>query len=294
MSETLAATLYAARKALVAADIDGSALDARLLMQAVTGLTHEVIVADPSRILSAQEQVKFSQLLARRMDHEPVSRILGEREFYGRNFVITSDVLDPRADTETLVEWVLQNKRHSAGRLLDIGTGSGVLAITLLAELPHYSGVAVDVSESALHIAKQNALSNGVSSRLQFHCGDWFQGLAGKFDVVVSNPPYIPRDVIVTLETDVKDHDPHLALDGGADGLYAYRAIAAGVAAHLNDGGMIVLEIGAGQEVDVAAIFILQGFRPVAEKHDLGGLIRVLAFDYPSMKKPFGDSAKLS
>jgi release factor glutamine methyltransferase len=284
MSETISAALSAARKALVNADIDGSALDARLLMQAAAALSHEELVAEPERVLTATESQKFAALLTRRMAHEPVSRILGTREFFGRNFIVTSDVLDPRADTETVIDFVLAQTKLKQGRLLDIGTGSGILAVTLLAEIPGLSGVAVDVSEPALHVAKKNALALGVSGRLQFHRGSWFEGLTNKFDLIVSNPPYIRRDDIVTLEPDVRSYDPHLALDGGADGLFAYRAIAAGAPTFLSESGMVVVEIGAGQAQDVTAIFGFQGFHLFAEKSDLGGHIRVLGFRYPSAK----------
>jgi release factor glutamine methyltransferase len=282
MPETIVIALQEARKALVAADIDGSALDARLLMQTATGMAHEMLVAESQRVLTNQESAKFSELLARRLDHEPVSRILGTREFYGRDFIVTADVLDPRADTETLIALVLKQKLSGSGRILDIGTGSGVLAITVLAERPGLAGVALDVSEPALHVARKNALANGVSGRLQFHHGSWFQGLDGRFDLIVSNPPYIPQGQIASLERDVKDYDPHLALDGGGDGLFAYRAIAAGALAHLAEGGLIAVEIGAGQAIDVTRIFTDHGFRLLEERIDLGGHIRALAFNYPS------------
>jgi release factor glutamine methyltransferase len=284
MSEAIAAALLSARRVLVAADINGSALDSRLLMQAATGLTHEELVAGPDNVLSLESAEKFAEFLKRRLAHEPVSRILGARDFYGRTFEVTPDVLDPRADSETLIDWVLENKRITSGRLLDIGTGSGILAITLLAEIPHYSGLAVDVSEAALHIARRNALLIGVSSRLKFHLGSWFNGITEKFDLIVSNPPYIARGVIATLEPDVKNFDPHLALDGGEDGLFAYRAIAEGALARLNEGGLVVVEIGAGQETDVAQIFAFHGFKLQGQAQDLGGHIRVLAFDYPRQK----------
>jgi release factor glutamine methyltransferase len=279
MFETIADRLRAARKLLVDADIEPAALDARLLMQAASGLSHEDIIAAPDAELTSDAALKFSVFMARRLAEEPVSRILGSREFYGRPFLVSPAVLDPRGDTEALIELVLQLVENTQGRLLDIGTGSGAIAVTLLAEMTRFAGVAVDVSLDALHVARKNALANGVSGRLQFHHGSWFDGITGKFDVIVSNPPYIPHAVIAGLGAEVKNFDPHLALDGGADGLYAYRALAAGAAARLQENGFIVVEIGAGQEPDVSAIFAAHGFGPNSQRSDLGGHVRAMAFE---------------
>lgn len=278
MSETIASVLAAARKALIAADIDGSALDARVLLQAASGLAHEELVASPEMVLDAITRQKFLDYLKRRLAHEPVSRILGTREFYGRNFHVTSAVLDPRADTEALVEVVLERHDNEPRRVLDIGTGSGAIIITLLVERQAFEGVAVDVSPEALHVAKVNGLANGVSSRLHLHQGSWFSGLGGVFDLIVSNPPYIPHGDIAGLEVDVKAYDPHLALDGGADGLFAYRAIAADAGQFLAAKGEIAVEIGAGQQAEVVSIFKAKGFSLLATRKDLGGHVRALIF----------------
>ena len=168
-TETVAALLQQARKALFDADIELSALDARLLMQAATQLSHEAIIAEPDFALNHHQVLRFKTFIDRRLAHEPVSRILGVREFYGRNFQVTKAVLDPRADTETLIELALELIGDDFDTLLDIGTGSGAIAVTLLAERPRLMGIAVDISEDALHVAKQNALANGVSGRLTFH-----------------------------------------------------------------------------------------------------------------------------
>ncbi len=278
MSETVLARMLTARQALVAADIDGSALDARLLMQAATGLSHEVLVASPDAKLTADAAESFSAFLDRRLAHEPISRILGTREFYGRDFLVTPAVLDPRGDTEALIGLVLDLPRLNHGRLIDIGTGSGAIAVTLLAEMLSYTGVAVDLSADALHIAKTNALANGVSGRLQFHQGSWFEGITEKFDLIVSNPPYIPHGDIDGLGAEVRNFDPHLALDGGADGLFAYRALASGARLRLTAEGVIALEIGAGQEADVMRIFVSHGFSPLGQRKDLGGHLRAVSF----------------
>lgn len=270
--------MLTARQALVAADIDGSALDARLLMQAATGLSHEDLVASPDAELTEYAAEAFRGFLSRRLTHEPISRILGTREFYGRDFLVTPAVLDPRGDTEALIELVLDLPRPPNGRLIDIGTGSGAIAVTLLAEMPNYTGVAVDLSADALHVAKTNALANGVSGRLQFHQGSWFEGITERFDLIVSNPPYIPHGDIVGLGADVKNFDPHLALDGGADGLFAYRAIAAEARLRMVEAGIIALEIGAGQAADVTKIFVSHGFKLVGQRQDLGGHLRAVSF----------------
>ena len=278
MPKTIASLLAVARKELIAADIDGSALDARLLLQAASGLSHEDVIAAPERIVEGPALETFLKYLKRRLAHEPVSRILGTREFFGRSFQVTPAVLDPRPDTEALIELLLERHSNGPRRVLDIGTGSGAILITLLAERSGFEGVAVDVSPDALAVAKINGLANGVSGRLHLHQGSWFGGLDGSFDLIVSNPPYIPHGDIADLEVDVKDYDPLLALDGGADGLFAYRAIAADAGRFLTAKGEIAVEIGAGQQSDVVSIFMAQGFSLLAERKDLGGHVRALLF----------------
>ena len=278
-AETIAALLQEARKALFDADIELSALDARLLLQAAGGLTHEQLIAEPNLILPADKISRFKSFIDRRLQHEPVTRILGEREFYGRLFQVSPAVLDPRADTETIVELTLQLMGQETIRILDLGTGSGAIAITLLAERPNWSGIAVDLSADALEIAKANGTALGVAGRLAFHNGTWFDGISEKFDLIVSNPPYIPHSDIFELSLEVQNFDPHLALDGGRDGLEAYRAIAAGSAKHLNSKGLVILEIGAGQSAEVTQIFVTRGFELTDQKSDLGGHVRALAFN---------------
>jgi release factor glutamine methyltransferase len=280
MLKTLEQHLNDARMALIAADIDGSARDARLLLQAACDLSHEQIIAEPEKIVSEEQCAIFEKFLVRRIAHEPISRILGVREFYGREFVVTPATLDPRPDTETLIALITESFMSPQGeiRFLDIGTGSGAIIITLLAELPTAHGVAVDISQNALHVAKKNALRNGVSGRMQFHQGSWFDGVTGQFELIVSNPPYIPHAEIATLETDVKNYDPHLALDGGGDGLFAYRALASGASDFLARDGLIVVEIGAGQANDVTEIFTSHNFKLHLQRADLGGNMRALAF----------------
>ena len=277
-AETIAALLQEARNALRDADIELSALDARLLLQAASALTHEQVIAEPNMVLPADKISRFKSFIDRRLQHEPVTRILGVREFYGRLFQVSPAVLDPRADTETIIELTLQRMGQEPMRILDLGTGSGAIAITLLAERPNWSGIAADLSSDALEIAKANSTALGVAGRLAFHNGTWFDGISEKFDLIVSNPPYIPHSDIFVLSLEVQNFDPHLALNGGGDGLEAYRAIAAGSAKYLNSKGLVILEIGAGQGADVTQIFINQGFELTEQKSDLGGHVRALAF----------------
>ncbi len=206
-----------------------------------------------------------------------MSRIIGAREFYGRRFRVTPAVLDPRPDTETLVEAALKRMPPSA-RVLDLGTGSGAIIVTLLAERSDATGLATDISSEALAVARENAAALGVAERLTFLEAPWFDGIGERFDLIVSNPPYIPRADIAALSADVRNFDPLLALVGGSDGLDPYRAIAAGAAARLKPGGTVAVEIGAGQADSVEGIFAASGFRQLGRHRDLGGHIRCLEF----------------
>lgn len=277
--ESVSDAIAAARARLVAADVPDAATDARLLMQHVLSCDHAGLILAGERSLTDAERAAFEALLSRRLAHEPVSKILGEREFYGRLFHVTADVLDPRADTETLIEVALE---QPARRVLDLGSGSGALIVTLLAEWPEATGVAVDLSEKALAVTAENARRLAVAERLALLQGEWFAPISGQFDLIVSNPPYIPSAEIDGLEPDVREHDPLLALDGGADGLSCYRAIAGAAAPHLAPEGRIIVEIGAGQGPDVARIFAAVGFRQAAERRDLGGHVRALLFTFPA------------
>ena len=277
--DTISGIIRQAAKQLSLRGVESPALDARLLMQAVAGLSHEDIVAEPDLILAPDLISAFWNLIERRAAFEPVSRILGTREFYGRVFQVTPAVLDPRADTEILVDAALSLVLDKPVlRILDLGTGSGAIAITLLAELPHASGVATDVSPEALAVAAANAQNLGVADRLQFVESRWFEGVDGLFDLVVSNPPYIPAADIAGLAADVREFDPLLALVGGDDGLEAYRAIAVGALAVLSPNSSVIVEIGSGQENNVQDLFFAHGFALIGSHHDLAGHIRCLCF----------------
>jgi release factor glutamine methyltransferase len=252
-------------------------LDARLLLQAATGLTRETLILEPERRIGSDDVQRLAEFLQRRAQREPVSRILGEREFYGRPFRVTEATLDPRPDTETLIDAALAAMPEGA-RLLDLGTGTGAIAVTLLAERPDATGVATDLSPEALAVARENAERAGVAKRLTLLQGSWFEPVSGVFDIIVSNPPYIPANDIAGLSPDVRNFDPMLALVGGTDGLDPYRAISACAARHLAAGGHVLVEIGAGQAKDVEAIFAEAGLGVTGRHRDLGGHPRCLAF----------------
>jgi len=265
------------RRRLEQQGIETAALDARLLLQRAAGLTHADLIANPDRSLAKPAIQTLQHMLERRHKHEPVSRILGEREFYGRRFAIDESVLDPRPETETLVEAALA-ALPSQGRILDLGTGSGAIITTLLAERQDTTGVAADRSAQTLSIARRNAERHGVLDRLELINGDWFQPVKGLFNLVVSNPPYIPTAEIARLAPEVQKFDPRLALDGGSEGLDAYRAISKGVATHLEPQGRLMLEIGAGQEQAVIAICQQAGLVHCQSALDLAGHVRCLVF----------------
>jgi release factor glutamine methyltransferase len=273
--ETLQSLLLWGRRELASAGVINPALDARLLLLHAAKLNHEILISDPKRLAPGPIQEEFASLIEKRKSREPVSRILGEREFYGRSFKVTSATLDPRADTETLVEEAL---RFSPSRVLDLGTGTGAIAITLLCELPLATGVATDVSAATLGVAKENAARHCVTHRLKFIETVWYAGVTERFDLIVSNPPYIAASEIPALADEVRRYDPHLALDGGVDGLMAYRHIAKGARDKLRKNGRVVVEIGCGQKDEVLAIFEEFGFEFDSEKPDLAGHVRCLTF----------------
>jgi release factor glutamine methyltransferase len=278
MSATVAAVLEEAMRRLRAAGIDSARLDARLLLGDVLVLDGPALIAHPERALAAAEEARFLELLERRCRREPVAQLLGRREFWGLCFRVTADTLDPRPDSETLVEAALARvaDRTAPLRILDLGTGTGCLLLALLHELPQATGLGIDCSEAALAVAHANAAALGLADRAAFRRGDWTAGLTGSFDLVVSNPPYIPRAEIEALMPEVAQHEPRLALDGGIDGLDAYRAIAAGIAGFLRPQGHLLLEIGVGQSDSVTALFAAAGFRRAALRHDLSGRPRCL------------------
>lgn len=252
-------------------------LDARLLVEGSLGAQQ----ADPDTVLTAEALARLDDFSARRVAGEPVWRILGEREFWGLTFRLSPATLEPRPDSETIVEAALgqlSRRRDDELALLDLGTGTGCLLIALLSELPQAQGVGVDLSEEACRTATGNAALNGVDGRAMFRQGSWTEGLTGSFDLIVSNPPYIPSAEIATLSVEVREHDPLLALDGGSDGLGPYRLFASALPPLLAPSGVIVLEIGAGQGRDVVALMQAGGLEFRGSRNDLGGHERALIF----------------
>lgn len=263
---------------LSAAGVDLPGLDARLLLGAVLGLDHAKLILSQGDNVEDNLAHQYENHLVRRIAREPVSRILGTREFFGRNFSLDSSVLDPRPDTEVLVEAALKwaKSKSNPVRILDLGTGSGAILLTLLAEMPNALGVGVDISEAALSIAKANARALGVVDRAGFVCSSWDAGVDGRFDLVVSNPPYIKTGDLSGLDLEVSRYDPQEALDGGRDGLDAYRAIAHVACARLTWQGCLMVEIGADQGNKVIEIFTSAGLNCQVPLPDLGGRDRVV------------------
>jgi len=282
-SPTLAETLRAARQRLAAAGIEDAALDARLIIEHFSATTRADAIASPGRVLDSAALQQIEAALSRRLAGEPVHRILGFREFYGLKLFLSPETLEPRADTETLVDMVLPfvrkvAAREGACRILDLGTGTGAIPLALLAQVPQAMAVAADIAPGALAAAGRNARLLGLSDRFETVESDWFAKISGRFHLIVSNPPYIKSTDIGALQREVRSFDPMLALDGGGDGLEAYRLISAGVAGHLEDGGRVAVEIGFDQKTDVTDIFDQAGFELVQAGQDLGGNDRVLVF----------------
>ena len=273
-----------AKKRLEEAGITGPVIDARLLVEAAAEATRTDIVTDPYRALTAEQEDRLQDYLARRARREPVSHILGRKGFWKIMLQVTPDVLTPRPDTETVVEYVLRDfPEHAPWSVLDLGVGSGAILLSILAERPAAKGLGVDVSEEALAVARENAANLGLAGRMALLRGDWAWGLAAdSFDLVVSNPPYIASEVIETLEPEVRDHEPRLALEGGADGLDAYRTLAPEILRVLKPGGRFAVEIGYDQKAAVEALFRDAGAEGVVTVRDLGDRDRVVA----GVKKP--------
>jgi release factor glutamine methyltransferase len=253
---TLGALLRQATADLRHAGIDQAGNDARRLLAAVLGLSSAQVLSQPERRLGPEQVERLDRCIARRCKREPVSRILGEREFYGRSFAITPATLDPRPDSETVIEAALERARREGWlaaplRILDVGTGSGCLLLTLLCELPNAIGIGTDISEAALEVARDNARRLGVEHRAQWLVRDALEDIGNQCEILVSNPPYVRSDDIARLGPEVRCFDPWSALDGGDDGLRVFRRIAAGIPSTIAN-GWIVLEVGHDQADAVA------------------------------------------
>jgi release factor glutamine methyltransferase len=276
---TRAQALMALTQLFDAAGVDTATEDARLLLRAACGLSRLDLATAPDALLTGGEEDRLSSYAARRTQHEPVSRILGERGFWTLDLVVAPDVLDPRADTETLIETALRLCRDKPPTtILDLGSGSGAILCALLSEWPQAHGVAVDLSPHACRATMQNMRRCNLSDRAMVMRGRWGEALgAGRFDLIVSNPPYIATGDLAGLDPDVRLYDPALALDGGADGLDAYRAIICDLTRLATPGAYALFEVGAGQAGDVAALLAAAGLTPEGVVRDLGGHERVVA-----------------
>lgn len=255
--------------------VETPGLDAKIILLATESIDSASLIAAPETPLESQE--KFDSAIARRCLREPVSKILGHRDFWKHRFIVNSDVLDPRPDTELLVETALiEASGNQPERVLDMGTGSGCILLSLLSELPGITGVGTDISDAALEVAQQNAEALQLNDRVHFMISDWFSGLDETFNLVVSNPPYISTTENVTLSPEVIDWDPEVALFAGMDGLQAYRKIASGLSTVLKPDGTALFEIGFGQANSVKAIFERAGFKRISSRFDMGGIERCL------------------
>ena len=290
---SLAQALTAAAARLEAAGVEDPRRDARLLIAAALEVGPEHPIAHPERVLEGAETARIAPLIARRAAREPVSRILGRRDFWSLDLKITPDTLDPRPDSETLVAAVLerigaQGLVGAALQILDLGTGSGCLLLALLSELPSATGLGLDISAAALGVARENARNLGFSDRARFERGDWGAGLGGSWQAIVSNPPYIRDQEIGELAPEVARYDPKSALTAGPDGLDAYRALLPQAARLLAKGGVLALEVGRGRQDAVETMMVASGLAPLGRYRDLGGIERCLL---ATRGKP-GDSAR--
>lgn len=278
-AETIASARQMLARAFAAAALDSPELDARILIGHATGLDAAGIVSQGARQVTSSERAAIAALAQRRLAHEPVARILGVKEFWGLPFGLNEETLVPRPETETVVETalaVLGPRRQHALRIADLGTGSGALLLALLSECPRAIGVGTDLSTKAVARARRNARALRLHERSSFTICNYGAALKGSFDLVVSNPPYVRRSEIATLQPEVRLFDPARALDGGDDGLHGYRTIAADAGRLLAANGLIVVELGAGQTSAVAALFSVAGLAVESSSPDLSGIPRAL------------------
>ncbi len=285
--DTAGEALARATALLRRAGVEGPRRDARLLLAETLSASPGALFGTPEQRLNGLEAARFAGFVARRQAREPVSRILGRREFWSLSFAIGPATLDPRPDSEALVEAVLARAKDLAGPLtiLDLGTGSGCLLLALLSELPEARGLGVDRDPAALAMARQNALSLGLEDRAAFAVGDWGAALAGQWRVIVCNPPYVRHADIGRLAPEITQYDPRVALDGGGDGLAAYRRVVSDIADLLAPDGLAGVELGAGLADAVENLVREAGLAASARARDLGGIERCLLFGGPPASK---------
>lgn len=281
---TLGGLLGEARAAFRAGVLETPDLDARLLVGGLLDVTTTVLLTRADAPVSDVDAVEVRAAIADRLSGRPVHRILGFREFYGQRLMLSPEALEPRPDTEILVEAMLPHARATIAAtgecaIADLGVGTGAIGLALLAEAPGATCLGIDCSAGAVATALANAAALGLEQRYRARVGDWLTGVEERFDIIVSNPPYIVSSEIDRLSAEVRLHDPRAALDGGGDGLVAYRAIAGQVGSHLKSGGLVAVEIGEGQAGDVTAIFAAAGHKPLGRFADLSQIERVLVFN---------------
>ncbi len=274
--------LALATRRLAEAGVETARLDARLLLASVDGMSASAVLLEPQRVLAAEAEAAFGRLVDRRVQREPVSRILGRREFWSLDFAISLATLDPRPDSETLVEAALaQFGPEPRRRVLDLGTGTGCLILAVLSERPRWVGLGIDIADEAVAVARANARTLELSERVHFQTGDWDKGLVGSFDLILSNPPYIPSSEIAGLSPEVATFDPLRALDGGVDGLDAYRALAPALLRLLAPQGRAIVELGKGQVEAIEGIMEKAGLMALERRRDLAGVERCLVLGRP-------------
>jgi release factor glutamine methyltransferase len=278
MSATVGDAVTAVARRVAAAGIAEPSREARLLVALALGAEPAAVLGYPERPLEAAAQARLDGLVTRRAAGEPYSRLRGRRQFWSLDFALTPDTLDPRADSETLIEAALAHlpDRTAALKLVDFGTGCGCLLLALLSELPNASGIGVDILPGAAATARLNAAALGLGHRASFSVGRWGEAISGDVDVILANPPYIPSGDIDGLAPEVAKHEPHAALDGGDDGLAAFRELAGDLGRLLRSGGIASVEVGQGQASKVALVMADAGLSVRAIGRDLSGIERVL------------------
>lgn len=272
-SATANTALRAAIADLAAAGIDSPARDARLLLAHAMSVSPDRLTLHLKDALAPATAASFARMIRARTTYQPIAQILGYRLFWGRKFRVTKDVLDPRPETETLIAEALKSP---AKTVLDLGTGTGAILLTLLAEWPDAQGTGTDISAPALAVAQGNAQTLGLARRAVFTLSDWLDSIPDRYDLITSNPPYIAAHEMPHLSPDVRNHEPHIALTPGGDGLAAYRAIATGAASRLMPGGRLIVEIGPTQGPEVCAVFTSAGFASTTITADLDGRNRIV------------------
>lgn len=277
--QAIATQLADARAKLAIIAGRNAALEARVLAAHAWGMSYESLLLLGNE---TRDAAPFAALVERRLTAEPVAQIVGEKDFWKDSFKVTRDVLTPRADSETIIETLLRLRtdKTAAYRMLDLGTGSGCLVLSALREYTNATAVAVDASPAALKIAAANAAALGMAERCEMLQSSWCAGVTGMFDIIISNPPYIPTAEIAGLDADVRVHEPLSALDGGMDGLDDYRRIVQQLGAHAKPGSLLLFEVGMGQAADVAAIAAAAGWKLIELANDLAGIARVVALEF--------------